>query len=373
MAAGGTISNLTALTAARERAVPGVALRRGRRAPARPLLLGRGALLGPPRRRGARASAGATCAPSAIDADRRMDPAACAAAIDADRRAGHRPGRGRRHRRHHADRRRRRPRARSPRSARRARCGCTSTAPTACRPRPPRSPATSSPGSTAPTRRPSTPTSGSTCRRRAACSWSATATPSKPTFTHDESYIPHTDREDAHPVDRTLEYSRPLSALKLWLAFRVHGAQRDPRRDRAQPAPGAPARRARPRGSAPRAARRAAALRGLLPPPAAAPRADPVAHNAALAAAISAEGRILLAPATVDGVPCLRACIVNHRTDRGRRPRDRRGRVRARRRGVLARRGVPAPLATRARTAPTPARRACGARRSLSARSSARR
>ena len=44
------------------------------------------------------------------------------------------------------------------------------------------------------------------------------------TFTHDESYIPHTDREDAHPVDRTLEYSRPLSALKLWLAFRVHGA-----------------------------------------------------------------------------------------------------------------------------------------------------
>ena len=27
-----------------------------------------------------------------------------------------------------------------------------------------------------------------------------------------------------HPVDRTLEYSRPLSALKLWLAFVVHGA-----------------------------------------------------------------------------------------------------------------------------------------------------
>ena len=39
-----------------------------------------------------------------------------------------------------------------------------------------------------------------------------------------------------------------------------------------------------------------------------------VDHNAALAAAINAEGRILLAPATVDGVPCLRACIVNHRT-----------------------------------------------------------
>ena len=27
------------------------------------------------------------------------------------------------------------------------------------------------------------------------------------------------------PLDTTLEYSRPFRALKLWLAFRVHGAQ----------------------------------------------------------------------------------------------------------------------------------------------------
>jgi aromatic-L-amino-acid decarboxylase len=40
----------------------------------------------------------------------------------------------------------------------------------------------------------------------------------------------------------------------------------------------------------------------------------PAAHNAALAAALTADGRVLLAAATVDGVPCLRACIVNHRT-----------------------------------------------------------
>ena len=37
-------------------------------------------------------------------------------------------------------------------------------------------------------------------------------------------------------------------------------------------------------------------------------------HNAALASAAAADGRIMLAAATVDGVPCLRACIVNHRT-----------------------------------------------------------
>ena len=86
-------------------------------------------------------------------------------------------------------------------------------------------------------------------------------------FTHDESYIPHTDREDTHPVDRTLEYSRPLSALKLWLAFRVHGAaairaaiERNLRQARLLA-------ELDPRGPAARAARRAAALGRLLPPP----------------------------------------------------------------------------------------------------------
>ena len=131
------------------------------------------------------------------------------------------------------------------------------------------------------------------------------------TFTHDESYIPHTDREDVHPVDRTLEYSRPLSSLKLWLAFRVHGANAI-------------------RAAIERNLRQARLLAELVNedphlellvepqlsavcfrhvPPAG---ADPVAHNAALKL-IGAEGRILLAPATVHGIPA-RACIVNHRT-----------------------------------------------------------
>ena len=43
-------------------------------------------------------------------------------------------------------------------------------------------------------------------------------------FSHNESYIPH-ERTTGHMVDITLEYSRPFRALKLWLAFRAHGAQ----------------------------------------------------------------------------------------------------------------------------------------------------
>ena len=133
------------------------------------------------------------------------------------------------------------------------------------------------------------------------------------TFTHDESYIPHTDREDVHPVDRTLEYSRPLSALKLWLAFRVHGA------DAIRAAVERNLRQARLLADL---AREDPQLELLVEPQLSAvcfrhlppPHAEAVAHNAAIARLISSEGRILLAPATVDGVPCLRACIVNHRT-----------------------------------------------------------
>lgn len=43
------------------------------------------------------------------------------------------------------------------------------------------------------------------------------------TFSHNESYMLH-DGENGNAVDETLEYSRPLRALKLWLAFKTHGA-----------------------------------------------------------------------------------------------------------------------------------------------------
>ncbi|MDO8185288.1 pyridoxal-dependent decarboxylase [Conexibacter sp. JD483] len=135
------------------------------------------------------------------------------------------------------------------------------------------------------------------------------------TFGHRESYMPH-DAAPTHPVDRTLEYSRPLRALKLWLAFRVHGA-------------------AAFRAAIERNLAQAALLWRLLSDH---PRLEPLhepelsalcfrhvscasgdagadrAATAALVRAIEADGRIYLAAATLDGVPCLRACFVNHRT-----------------------------------------------------------
>jgi aromatic-L-amino-acid/L-tryptophan decarboxylase len=131
-------------------------------------------------------------------------------------------------------------------------------------------------------------------------------------FSHQESYMPH-DEAEVHPVDRTLEYSRPLRALKLWLAFTVHGADAI-------------------RAAIERNLQQAALLARLVredpdlellnepslsavcfraPAPAG---ADATAHNAALVHAVNTDGRILIAGADVDGTPCLRACIVNHRT-----------------------------------------------------------
>jgi aromatic-L-amino-acid decarboxylase len=44
------------------------------------------------------------------------------------------------------------------------------------------------------------------------------------TFSHHEAYMPHVE-DNYNPVDLTLEYSRPLRALKLWIAFKTHGAE----------------------------------------------------------------------------------------------------------------------------------------------------
>ena len=115
-------------------------------------------------------------------------------------------------------------------------------------------------------------------------------------------------------VDITLEYSRPFRALKLWLAFRAHGA--DAIRDAIE-----------------RNLRQARLLYeevsgcddlellcaepqlSIVPfrhvPPGV---ADVDAHNLRLVAALQETGDVWVAPATVDDKICLRPCIVNYRT-----------------------------------------------------------
>ena len=130
---------------------------------------------------------------------------------------------------------------------------------------------------------------------------------------HEEDYLPH-ERDEPHAVDITLEYSRPFRALKLWLGFRAHGA----------------------------AAFRAAIERNLVqaqllyaavvaddefealcgPPPLSivpfrhAPPgvADLDDHNGRLVQRLQEGGQVWVAPARVDGVVCLRPCFVNFRT-----------------------------------------------------------
>jgi aromatic-L-amino-acid decarboxylase len=130
---------------------------------------------------------------------------------------------------------------------------------------------------------------------------------------HEEDYIPH-ERPDHHMVDITLEYSRPFRALKLWLAFRAHGAS----------------------------AVRAAVERNLgqarllydevaghdelehlcgepqlsIVPFRHVPEGieDLDEHNALLVEALQQQGDVWVAPARVDGMVCLRPCVVNYRT-----------------------------------------------------------
>jgi aromatic-L-amino-acid decarboxylase len=132
-------------------------------------------------------------------------------------------------------------------------------------------------------------------------------------FAHEQGYLPHQQHE-LHAVDITLEYSRPFRALKVWLAMRVHGAPQF----RA-----AIAQNLREADLLYRAASTADDFQTMAEPPqlsivpirhAPAGAADLDAHNAALAKAIQADGRVYLASALIDGEIWLRPCFVNFRT-----------------------------------------------------------
>ncbi len=131
-------------------------------------------------------------------------------------------------------------------------------------------------------------------------------------FGHEERYMLH-EGDVANPVDRTLEYSRPLRSLRLWMAFRAHGAAQY---------------RAWIEGTLDNARTFTRLLHNapdfeLLHDPmlstvcfrhVPAGVEDLDAHNLALARGIQHDGRVFLAPASVDGRTCLRVCFVNFRT-----------------------------------------------------------
>jgi aromatic-L-amino-acid decarboxylase len=132
-------------------------------------------------------------------------------------------------------------------------------------------------------------------------------------FAHEQGYLPHQQHE-LHAVDITLEYSRPFRALKVWLAFRAHGAaqfrqaidqnltEADLLYRRAKASEDFEVLESPPRLSIVPLRHVPAGIR------------DVNAHNQALAEAIQADGRVYLSSALIDGEVWLRPCFVNFRT-----------------------------------------------------------
>jgi aromatic-L-amino-acid decarboxylase len=132
-------------------------------------------------------------------------------------------------------------------------------------------------------------------------------------FVHDEAYMLHSD-DGLNAVDRTLEYSRPFRALKLWLAFRVHGAAafRAAIGDNIVLARRlAEIIRAHPELELVVAEPQLSTVPFRHVPPGV---ADLDAHNLALVEALQSDSRVYVSSAAIDGRACLRPCIVNFRT-----------------------------------------------------------
>ena len=131
-------------------------------------------------------------------------------------------------------------------------------------------------------------------------------------FQHDASYLVEHENY-RHPVDGTLEYSRPFRSLKLWTAFRAHGAEafrQAIQRDLELAVELANVVRSRPNME----------LLVETPDLSIVPFrripsiGDIDAHNHRLGELIQADGRVFVASAVLDGKACLRPCIVNFRT-----------------------------------------------------------
>ena len=130
-------------------------------------------------------------------------------------------------------------------------------------------------------------------------------------FGHEETYMRRTTAVNL--VERTLEYSRPLNSIKLWLALRTHGAAEFRRwiehtLHLAELL--AEALRADPEFELLHEPELSTVCFRHVPEGA----GDLDRHNELLAASAQADGRVYLADALVDGRRCLRVCFVNFRT-----------------------------------------------------------
>jgi aromatic-L-amino-acid/L-tryptophan decarboxylase len=133
------------------------------------------------------------------------------------------------------------------------------------------------------------------------------------TFNHDEAYMPH-DEDSLNPTDLTLEYSRPVRALKLWMGFYAHGAAQF---------------RLAITGNlklakyAYRLGQKESGFRVLPHEPELSivpmqylpmDGTDISDHNRRLCEALVKDGRIFISPAVIDGEVWLRPCFTNFRT-----------------------------------------------------------
>jgi aromatic-L-amino-acid decarboxylase len=132
------------------------------------------------------------------------------------------------------------------------------------------------------------------------------------TFGHEEQYMLH-EGDVVNPVDRTLEYSRPFRSLRLWMAFRVHGAAQYRtwiEHTLTNARHFTELLRAAPDFELLHEPMLSTLCFRHIPPDG----EDLDEHNLQLARALQRDGRVFLAPAAVDGRACLRVCFVNFRT-----------------------------------------------------------
>jgi aromatic-L-amino-acid decarboxylase len=132
-------------------------------------------------------------------------------------------------------------------------------------------------------------------------------------FSHNEAYIPH-EGDALNAVDVTLEYSRPFRALKLWLALRVHGAQafRDAIEENLRQANLLYDLAGAHRSFETRAHRPQLSITPIRH--IADGCTDIDRHNDELCRAMQRDGRVYISPAIIDGQTWLRPCFTNFRT-----------------------------------------------------------